>query len=272
MPPATSNLRLLPLIIASALFMENLDSTVIATALPAIAQSLREDPLHLSLAISSYLLSLSVFIPVSGWMADRYGTRQVFRSAIVVFVVGSIACALSQSIGELIAARVLQGIGGAMMVPVGRLLLLRNVPKSELVSAMSWLTIPALMAPIFGPPLGGFFVTYLSWHWIFLINVPIGCVGYWLASRHIRETPGISPPPFDLAGWMLLGGGVAGLVFGFENFGKHVRPAEVPPVAVVAGAAALLRRNLLIYGLGGLAAPFIGIKLIDLLVSGLGLA
>ena len=232
-------LHLVPLIVACALFMENLDSTIIATALPGIASSLHEDPLHLSLAISSYLLSLSIFIPVSGWMADRYGARRVFRNAIVVFVIGSVACAAAMDIGELIVARILQGVGGAMMVPVGRLVLVRQVPKSELVSAMAWLTIPALIAPIAGPPLGGLIVTYASWRWIFLINVPIGVLGYWLVSRFIEEIPASVMRPFDLAGWMLLGGGVAGLVFGFENLGKHVLPPEMPPVAVLAGVAAL---------------------------------
>ncbi|MDB5977061.1 MAG: family efflux transporter permease subunit [Nevskia sp.] len=232
-------LRLVPLIVACALFMENLDSTVIATALPGIAKSLHEDPLHLSLAISSYLLSLSIFIPVSGWMADRYGARRVFRNAIIVFVIGSVACSASMNIGELIFSRILQGLGGAMMVPVGRLVLVRQVPKSELVQAMSWLTIPALIAPIVGPPLGGLIVTYASWRWIFLINVPIGILGYYLVSRFIAELPGSQQRPFDLAGWMLLGGGVAGLVFGFENLGKHVLPPEVPPVAVLAGIIAL---------------------------------
>ena len=233
--------RLIPLIVASALFMENLDSTIIATALPAIARSLREDPLHLSLAISSYLLSLAVFIPVSGWMADRYGARRVFRNAIVVFVLGSVACAASQNIGELILARVAQGIGGAMMVPVGRLVLLRQVPKSELVAAMSYLTIPALMAPIFGPPLGGFIVTYVSWRWIFLINVPIGVLGYWLVTRFIRDHAGnATHHAFDLAGWMLLGLGLSGLVFGSENLGKHVLPPELPPFAVGLGIVLLV--------------------------------
>jgi EmrB/QacA subfamily drug resistance transporter len=229
----------IPLIVACALFMENLDSTIIATALPRIAGSLHEDPLHLSLAISSYLLSLSIFIPVSGWMADRYGARRVFRNAIVVFVLGSLACAGAMNIGELVAARILQGLGGAMMVPVGRLLLVRQVPKSELVSAMSWLTIPALIAPILGPPVGGLIVTFASWRWIFLINLPIGILGWWLVSRFIREDAGNRMVPFDLGGWMLLGSGVAGLVFGFENLGKHVLPPEVPPVAVLAGIAAL---------------------------------
>jgi EmrB/QacA subfamily drug resistance transporter len=236
--PSLSN-RLVPLIVACALFMENLDSTIIATALPAIARSLEEDPLHLSLAISAYLLSLSVFIPLSGWMADRYGARRVFRNAILIFVLGSIGCAVSSSIGGLVAARVLQGLGGAMMVPVGRLVLLREVPKSELISAMSVLTIPALMAPIFGPPLGGLIVTYASWRWIFLINVPIGAFGWWLVSRYIRDVREPQPPPLDLAGWWLLGGGLAGVVLGAENLGKHVLPHDVPLLAVSIGVLLL---------------------------------
>ena len=154
--------RLVPLIVACALFMENLDATIISTALPAIARDLNEDPLHLSLAITSYLLSLAIFIPLSGWLADRYGARTVFRNAILLFVLGSLGCAASQDIGGLVAARALQGLGGAMMVPVGRLVLLREVPKAELVGAMAFVTIPALMAPIFGPPLGGLIVTYAA--------------------------------------------------------------------------------------------------------------
>lgn len=232
--------RLVPLIVACALFMENLDSTVIATALPAIARSLNEDPLHLSLAITSYLLSLSIFIPLSGWMADRYGARRVFRNAILIFVLGSICCAASQSIGQLIAARVLQGLGGAMMVPVGRLVLLREVPKSELVGAMAYLTIPALMAPIFGPPLGGLIATYASWRWIFLVNLPIGVLGWWLVNRYIRDIRETGQPPLDLAGWMLLGAGLAGIVFGFENLGKHVLPPQVPEASLLVGIVLLM--------------------------------
>jgi EmrB/QacA subfamily drug resistance transporter len=227
------------LIVAAALFMETLDSMVIANALPAIARSLHQDPLHLSLAISCYLLSLSVFIPASGWIADRYGARRVFRNAIVVFVIGSAACAAAQNVGELILARVVQSIGGALMVPVGRLVLLRQVPKDQLVSAMSYVTIPALVAPIVGPPLGGLIVTYLSWRWIFLINLPIGVLGYCLVSRFIRESAASRPQRFDLAGWLLLGFGLAGVVFGFENLGKHILPAGLPPL-VMAGGAALL--------------------------------
>lgn len=220
--PPPSRSRTVPLIVACALFMENLDATIISTALPAISRDLDEDPLHLSLAITSYLLSLSIFIPLSGWLADRYGARAVFRNAILIFVLGSVACAAADSVGDLVAARMLQGLGGALMVPVGRLVLLRQVPKAELVAALSFVTIPALTAPIFGPPLGGLIVTYTTWKWIFLINVPIGALGWFLVTRYIHDTREEIRAPLDLAGWWLLGGSMAGLVFGLESLGKHV--------------------------------------------------
>ena len=174
--------RLIPLIIASALFMENMDGTIIATSLPAIARDLGTDAIVLKLAFTTYLLSLTVFIPVSGWLADRFGARHVFRAAIAVFTLGSIACGLSTSLGELVAARGLQGIGGAMMVPVGRLILLRTIPKSELVDALAWLTIPALMGPLLGPPVGGFITDTFGWRWIFWMNLPFGILAFFLAS------------------------------------------------------------------------------------------
>jgi EmrB/QacA subfamily drug resistance transporter len=217
---------LVPLIVACALFMENLDTTVLATALPAIARALHEDPLHLSLAISSYLVSLAVFIPLSGWVAERFGARLIFRSAIVVFTLGSILCGLSESIFQLIGARVLQGVGGAMMVPVGRLVILRKIPKHELVTAMAYVTIPALVAPIVGPIVGGFIATYSSWRWIFFINVPIGIFGFWLATRFIEETETEKPPPLDFFGWFILGLGLASCVFGLENLGKGLMPTS----------------------------------------------
>ncbi len=148
-----------PLIVGCALFMEMLDSTVISTALPAMAKSLGEDPIKLNLAITSYLLSLAVFIPISGWMADRFGARTIFRNAIIIFTFGSVLCGLSHSLPELVASRILQGFGGAMMVPVGRLIVLKTIPKSELVTAMSYLTVPAVLGPVVGPPVGGFIVT-----------------------------------------------------------------------------------------------------------------
>ena len=144
-----------------------------------------EDPIKLNLAITSYLLSLAVFIPISGWMADRFGARTVFRTAIVIFTTGSVLCGLSQSLPELVAARILQGFGGAMMVPVGRLIVLKTIAKSELVTAMSYLTVPAVLGPVVGPPVGGFIVTYYSWRWIFFINVPIGALGFMLVTWYI---------------------------------------------------------------------------------------
>src|SRR5271168_2185009 len=185
--PSSSYDRIVPLIVATALFMENMDSTVIATSLPAIARALAADPLALKLAVTSYLLALAICIPASGWTADRFGARHVFRLAIGVFVLGSIGCALSRSLDEFVLARVVQGMGGAMMTPVGRLIMVRTVDKKNLLNAMSLVTIPALIGPICGPPLGGLITTYASWHWIFLINVPIGLVGIVLASRYIAN-------------------------------------------------------------------------------------
>ena len=179
--------RIVPLIIAVALFMENMDSTVIATSLPAIAADIGTNPLALKLAVTSYLLSLAIFIPASGWTADRFGARTVFRAAIAVFVLGSIGCALSGSLTDFVIARIVQGMGGAMMTPVGRMVLVRTISKRELVGAMAWVTTPALIGPVLGPPVGGFITTYATWHWIFIINVPIGLLGILLATRFIPD-------------------------------------------------------------------------------------
>lgn len=225
-----------PLVVATALFMENLDSTVIATALPAIARSLNENPLHLNLAITSYLLSLAIFIPISGWMADRFGARTIFRAAIVVFMLGSMACGAASSLPELVGARILQGVGGAMMTPVGRLILLRSIPKSGLVKAMSYLTVPALLGPVVGPPLGGFIVTYADWRWIFFINIPIGILGILAVTLLIENVREETVPPLDLKGFILIGLGVAGLIFGFETVGREVLPLNVTIGLLAAGA------------------------------------
>src|ERR1700684_202236 len=179
--------RLIPLIVATALSMENMDSTVIATSLPAIAADIGTSPLALKLAITAYLLSLAVFLPVSGWTADGFGARRVSRTAIVVFMPGSIGCALSHSLTQFVLARMVEGVGGAMMTPVGRLILVRSVDKRELVNAMVWVTLPALIGPLIGPPLGGFITTYISWHWIFLINIPMGLVGIVLVTLFIAD-------------------------------------------------------------------------------------
>lgn len=231
---------LIPLIVACALFMEQVDSTVIATSLPAIAADLGEDPVSLKLALTSYLLSLAVFIPASGWAADRYGARTVFRSAIVIFTIGSILCGLSSSLADFVLYRIIQGMGGAMMVPVGRLVILRSVPKSELVSSLAWLTIPALLGPVFGPPLGGFITTYFDWRLIFFINVPIGVLGVFLATRFIENVREEDVPPLDLKGLILSGVGLAGLVFGFAVLGQEVLVPQWAALSIGATGAFFL--------------------------------
>lgn len=211
-----------PLIVATALFMENMDATVIATSLPAIAHDLHVDPIGLKLALTSYLVSLAVFIPISGWMADRFGARRIFRSAIVVFVLGSLLCAASASLSSFVLARFVQGMGGAMMVPVGRLVILRTTDKADLVRALSYLTVPALLGPVIGPPLGGFISTYFHWRWIFLINIPIGVLGWWLARRHIEDLRDEAVPPLDWVGFALTGVGLSLLMLGLASEGKHL--------------------------------------------------
>src|SRR6476660_4834824 len=231
--------RLIPLIVATALFMENMDSTVIATALPAIAADIGTSPLTLRLAITSYLLSLAVFIPASGWTADRFGARLVFSVAIAVFMVGSIGCALSSSVMHFVIARILQGMGGAMMTPVGRLVLLRSVDKSALVGAMAWVSTPALIGPVIGPPLGGFITTYASWHWIFLINIPIGLLGIFMALKYIDPIKSEDPERFDLKGLALAGIGLAGIAFGLSVAGLNLLPWSSVAALVAGGSISM---------------------------------
>ncbi len=226
------------LIIAAALFMEQLDGTVLATALPGMARSFNVDPLHMNIALTSYLLSLAVFIPASGQAADRFGSRTVFRAAIAMFTLGSVLCGVSQSLAMLVGSRVLQGIGGAMMMPVGRLVLLRTVPKAELVSAMTWVLVPGLVGPVIGPPLGGFFVTYLSWHWIFYINVPIGIAGFLLTGRYIVQLREAVRLPFDFLGFGLSGLCLASLMFGFELASRDAVPVWESCAILAAGLLA----------------------------------
>jgi EmrB/QacA subfamily drug resistance transporter len=215
-----------------------MDSTALATALPAIATDLGIAPVSLQLALTAYLLALAMFIPVSGWLADRIGARPVFQSAIALFLLGSLACALADSLGMLVAARFVQGIGGAMMVPVGRLVLLRSVPKAQLVQALSWLTIPALLGPMLGPPLGGLITTYADWRYIFLINIPIGLLGIWLAWKHV---PLLRTPvePLDWRGFAWLAPGLALTMFGFSTLARHLVDTSLAITCLVAGLAAL---------------------------------
>jgi EmrB/QacA subfamily drug resistance transporter len=238
MIPRTRQLIIM-LMVACALFMQNLDSTIIATALPTIGRSIGESPLRLNVAITCYLLSLAVFIPISGWTADRFGPRQVFSAAIVVFTIGSIGCGCSQSLWMLVVARIVQGMGGAMMVPVGRLVLLKTVQRSELVRAMSYVSVPALIGPIIGPPLGGFIVTYSSWRWIFFINIPIGVLGVTLVNLFVGNLRESTVRPFDLPGFVLTGIGLASLAFGFETVGRGELPLPLVLGLLALGAVCL---------------------------------
>jgi len=227
--------RTIPLILAVALFMENMDSTVIATSLPAIANDIGTSPVALKLALTSYLVSLAIFIPISGWMADRHGAKRIFRIAIGVFMVGSIACALSGSLVDFVLARFAQGLGGAMMTPVARLVLVRATPKRELVSAMAWLTVPALVGPLVGPPVGGFITTFFTWHWIFLINVPIGIIGIWLAGRVLPDIEPLGARPIDFAGFLLSAVAASGVVFGLSVVSLPALPPAVGIATLVVG-------------------------------------
>lgn len=211
----------LPWIAAMAFFMQALDATILNTALPAIAQSLNRSPLAMQSAIISYTLTVAMLIPVSGWLADRFGTRKIFMLAVTLFTLGSLACALSTSLTELVIFRVLQGIGGAMMMPVARLALLRAYPRSELLPVLNFVTMPGLVGPILGPVLGGVFVTWASWHWIFLINIPIGVAGLFYARKYMPDftTPRRS---FDMGGFFLFGLSLVLFSSGMELFGEKI--------------------------------------------------
>ncbi|EOV6160214.1 multidrug transporter subunit MdtD [Enterobacter ludwigii] len=211
----------LPWIAAMAFFMQALDATILNTALPAIAQSLNRSPLAMQSAIISYTLTVAMLIPVSGWLADRFGTRKIFMLAVTLFTLGSLACALSTSLTELVIFRVLQGVGGAMMMPVARLALLRAYPRSELLPVLNFVTMPGLVGPILGPVLGGVFVTWASWHWIFLINIPIGVAGLLYARKYM---PNFTTPRrrFDMRGFFLFGLSLVLFSSGMELFGEKI--------------------------------------------------
>ena len=211
----------LPWVVATALFMEQLDSTIVNTAIPSMAASLHVTPLSLKAVVTSYILSLAVCIPVSGWMADRFGTRRVFASAVAIFTVSSILCGLSLNAPMLVAARVLQGMGAAMMMPVGRITIIRTFPKNELLAAMNFVIIPALIGPLLGPTVGGLIVHWLSWREIFFINVPVGLVALFLTHRYMPDYYGEKSRPLDLVGLVLFGAGTALLSWLLEIFGEH---------------------------------------------------
>jgi EmrB/QacA subfamily drug resistance transporter len=230
---------MLPWLVAVAFFMESLDTTILNTAVPAIAAALKVAPLSMKAVLSSYTLSLAVFIPISGWMADRFGTRRVFASAIGLFTLGSFLCGISSNIHILVACRVLQGCGGAMMVPVGRLTLVRTFAKSELVRTMSFVAIPSLVAPMLGPVAGGLIVGYFHWRVIFFLNIPIGLAGLYMVYLHLPDYREEHPHPLDVPGFLLFGSGVGLLSYVLEVFGEHTLSGR-EMLGLLAVAAGLL--------------------------------
>jgi EmrB/QacA subfamily drug resistance transporter len=239
-PPKERISRIVPTVVAGAFFMDGLDSQIISTSLPQMATSFGVSPPQMSAAITSYLISLAIFIPISGWIADRFGARQVFCSAIVIFTVGSILCGLSDSLLALVASRVLQGFGGAMLTPVGRLILTRTYPKDQLMRAMSVFMLPGMLGPTMGPLVGGFITTNFSWHWNFFINVPIGLVGIGLALRFIPEIRLPRPSAFDLTGFLIIACGMGLAQYAIENLGRHTLPFATEATLVVIAAAILI--------------------------------
>jgi EmrB/QacA subfamily drug resistance transporter len=226
--PPVPGKRLVPWLAAVAVFMEALDTTILNTAVPGIAHALEVPPLSMKSVLASYTLSLAIFIPISGWMADRFGTRRVFASAIGLFTLGSFLCGISNDIHLLVACRILQGCGGAMMVPVGRLTVVRTFAKSELVRTMSFVAVPALIGPMLGPVAGGFIVGFLHWRMIFFVNVPIGILGLYLVYRHLPDFRAEHTDPLDVVGMILFGSGVGLLSYILEVFGEHtLSTAEV---------------------------------------------
>ncbi len=228
----------LPLLVAGAFFMENLDATVIVTAMPQMASTFSVHPIDMNIGISAYILTLTVFIPASGWIANRFGARNIFAAAMVIFTLASVLCALSADLMTFTGARILQGFGGAMMVPVGRLIVLRNTAKPDLIKAIATITWPGLVAPILGPPVGGFITTYASWHWIFILNVPLGIVGLWLAWRLIPQESPQKETPFDTLGFLLTGSACFSLMLGLELF-NHQTLSRLVPLFCIAGSLIL---------------------------------
>ena len=240
-PPisAPDDTRFIPWIVAAALFMQTLDSSILNTALPAMAQSLHESPLRMQSTIIAYLLTMALLIPASGWVADRFGSRRVFVSAIALFTLGSLLCALSTTLGWLVASRVVQGVGGALMMPVGRLAVLRSFPRTELVRVLSFVTVPGLVGPLLGPTLGGWLVQYTSWHWIFLINIPVGLVGCLASLRFMPDLRGPGAEAFDWAGFILFATATVLVSMAFEGMGELGLSAPGILLLLAAGLASL---------------------------------
>lgn len=231
--------RLLPWIVAIAFFMQTLDGTILNTALPAMAGDLNEDPLRMQSVVIAYMLTVALLIPASGWIADRFGTRRIFFGAIALFSLGSLLCALAESLSMLIGARVIQGLGGALMMPVGRLVVLRAYPRSELVRIMSFITLPGLLGPLIGPSLGGWLVEVASWHWIFLINLPVGLLGCWAVHRHMPDLRGPERSRFDSVGFLLFGAAMLLITVALEGLGELHLPTMRVVLLLLGGMACL---------------------------------
>ncbi len=223
-PHARDVPRIAYLAVASALFMEFIDSTALSTALPTLARAFHADPVHLKLALTSYILALAVFVPISGWAAERFQPRRVFLGAMIVFLIGSALCGFSTSLGELVAARIIQGAGGALMTPVARLIVVGSAPRNDLIRAMGWFTMPALAGPLIGPPLAGFVLSIADWPWIFFINIPIGLLGMIAVLRFVPRLPSLSPGPFDWSGFALSAAAITGIVVVAETGGLNLIP------------------------------------------------
>lgn len=248
------------LLVAGALFMEILDATIIAPAIPLIASSFGVDAVDVNVAISAYLVTVAVLIPASGWLADRFGVRRVFIGAIVVFTLASVGCAVSASLPMLVLMRVLQGVGGAMMVPVGRLAVLRHSSKSDLLRAIALLTWPALTAPVVAPVLGGAIATLGSWRWIFAVNIPIGVIGIVLALRLVRGGPHATVRPLDWPGLLALGSGIAAALIALENIRVSGTDWEL---VTGCGAAALVLLATAVWRLVTAAAPLMQLRVLQ---------
>jgi EmrB/QacA subfamily drug resistance transporter len=259
--PSAASKQLLPWLVAVAFFMESLDTTILNTAVPAISAALHVTPLSMKSVLASYTLSLAVFIPISGWMADRFGTRYVFASAIGLFTLGSLLCGLSTNIHVLVLCRILQGCGGAMMVPVGRLTLVRTFAKSELIRAMSFVAIPGLVGPMLGPVAGGLIVGYLQWRFIFFVNIPIGLIGLVLVYTHLPNYREEETHPLDIVGLILFGSGIALLSYVLEIFGEHT--LSVREIAGLLAIAFCLIGGYLLHA-RGIPHPLLQLKLFQI--------